>query len=157
MDSITVFLADYLIFFVLLGAIYSLYKAKKKKQFILVLVFAVVLAWDLTAIFEALYYHPRPFVSQSIEPLVASGTDSGFPSQHTAIAMAITSVIFFYDRRIATFALALTFLVGAGRVWAHVHSWTDILGGLMVGILTGFAAYKLVRLLLKIVRKSAAV
>ena len=145
MDAITVFLADYLIFVVVLLALFVLYKTKKKWEFILAVALAVILAWDLVALFEALYYHPRPFVSQNIEPLVVSGTDSGFPSQHTAIAMALATVIYFYNRSAAALALGLTLLIGVGRVLAHVHSWIDILGGLMVGVAAGFAGYQVAR------------
>ncbi len=148
MDAVIIFLANYLIFIMGLIAVFVAYKAKKHREFILALVLAGILALDLSVLAGTLYYNPRPFVSQGIEPLISHSPDNGFPSQHTVIAMTLTSVIYFYRRRLAAVALVLTLLVGAGRVWAHVHSWIDILGGLAVGAVAGYAGVILARYLL---------
>ncbi|MBI2285228.1 phosphatase PAP2 family protein [Candidatus Saccharibacteria bacterium] len=148
MDAVIIFLASYLIFAIGLMAAFVAYKAKKRREFILALVIAGILALDLSILAGVLYYNPRPFVSQGIEPLISHSPDNGFPSQHTVIAMALTSVIYFSRRQIGAVALVLTFLVGAGRVWAHVHSWTDILGGLLIGATAGYVGVILARYLL---------
>ncbi|MEX0881569.1 MAG: phosphatase PAP2 family protein [Candidatus Saccharimonadales bacterium] len=148
MDAVIIFLANYLIFVIGLMAVFVAYKAKKRREFILALVLAGILALDLSVLAGTLYYNPRPFVSQGIEPLISHGPDNGFPSQHTVIAMTLTSVIYFYRRQIGAVALALTLLVGAGRVWAHVHSWIDILGGLVVGAIAGYAGVILAKFML---------
>ena len=148
MDAVIIFLANYLIFVIGLMAAFAAYKAKKRREFILALVLAGILALDLSVLAGALYYNPRPFVSQGIEPLISHGPDNGFPSQHTVIAMTLTSVIYFYRRQLAAITFTLTLLVGAGRVWAHVHSWIDILGGLVVGAIAGYAGVILARYLL---------
>ena len=148
MDWLIIFLANYLIFAIGLMAVFVAYKAKKRREFILALVLAGILALDLSALAGALYYNPRPFVSQGIEPLISHGPDNGFPSQHTVIAMTLTSVIYFYRRQLGAVALTLTLLVGAGRVWAHVHSWVDILGGLVIGAIAGYAGVILAKFVL---------
>jgi undecaprenyl-diphosphatase len=148
MDSIVVFLASYLIFAVVLLAILAAYRTKKRREFIVALVLAGIIAWDLSAIAGSLFYNPRPFVSQNIEPLVAHGPDNGFPSQHTVLAMTLSAVIYFYWRRLAIMAFVLTLLVGAGRVWADVHSWIDIMGGLAIGAIAGYAGFKIAKFLL---------
>jgi membrane-associated phospholipid phosphatase len=115
----------------------------------LALLLAGFLAWLLSGIAGALYFNPRPFVEHNIQPLFAHGPDNGFPSEHTVLAMTLTSVIYFYRRRLATAALAMTLLVGAGRVWAHVHSWIDIAGGLVIGAAAGIAGVYLARYISK--------
>ncbi|MBI4033604.1 phosphatase PAP2 family protein [Candidatus Saccharibacteria bacterium] len=148
MDSVIVFLANYLIFGVGLLAVLAAYKTQKRREFILALIAAAILAWDLSLIADALYYNPRPFVSQNIEPLISHSPDNGFPSQHTATAMMLTGVIYFYRRQLAIVAFFLTLLVGSGRVWAHVHSWVDILAGLVIGAIAGYAGYKIAQFLM---------
>lgn len=148
MDSIVVFLANYLIFVIGLLAIFVAYRVKNRRQFVLAAALAGILAWDLSTIAGALYYNPRPFVSQGIEPLIPHGPDNGFPSQHTLLAMTLTSVIYFYRRWLAAVALVLTLLVGAGRAWAHVHSWIDILGGLVIAAIAGYTGVILAKFLL---------
>ena len=149
MDSIIVFLANYLILAIVLLAVFVSYKAEKQRQFLLAVILAGILALVLAAIAGALFYSPRPFVSQNIKPLFPHGPDNGFPSQHTVLAMTLTAVIYFYRRQLAAIAFLLTLLVGAGRVWAHVHSWIDILGGLAVGAIAGYAGYKLAKFLIQ--------
>lgn len=148
MDWLIVFLANYLILVIGLLAVFVGYRVKQQTAFILAVVLAAILAFDLSAIAGAIYYNPRPFVSQNIEPLIAHGPDNGFPSQHTVVAMTLSIVMYFYRRRLAAVALVLTFLVGAGRVWAHVHSWVDILGGLAIGIVAGYAGFVLAKFVL---------
>lgn len=148
MDSIIIFLANYLIIVIGLVAILAWRKTKNRREFILAVILAGILAFDLSAIAGALFYNPRPFVSQNIEPLISHGPDNGFPSQHTVLAMTLTAVIYFYRRHLAVAAFILTLLVGSGRVWAHVHSWIDILGGLAVGTIVGYAGVTLAKFFL---------
>lgn len=148
MDSVIVFLASYLIFTIVLAAIFVGYRTKRRREYILALILAGILAWDLSAIAGALFVNPRPFVSLNIEPLIPHGPDNGFPSQHVVLAMTLTAVIYFYWRRLAVAAFILTLLVGAGRVWAHVHSWIDIVGGLAIGAIAGYAGVILARFLI---------
>ena len=148
MDWLIVFLANYLILVIGLLAVFVGYKTGKRREFILTVVMAGILALDLVAIAGALYYNPRPFVSQNIEPLISHGPDNGFPSQHTVVAATLTAIIYFYGRRLVLAAFILTLLVGAGRVWAHVHSWIDILGGLAVGAVAGYAGFVLAKFVL---------
>ena len=148
MDPIIVFLANYLFLVLVLLLIFAGYIIKDWREYILAIIIAVILAWDLSAIAGALFYNPRPFVTQGIEPLFPHGVDNGFPSQHTVFAMTLTSVIYFYQRRLAIAAFIITFLIGSGRVWAHVHSWIDIIGGLAIGAIAGYAGVKIARFLL---------
>lgn len=145
MDPLIIFLGKYLILLVVLLAVYAVYAERKRREIILALLLAGFLAWGLSALAGALYFHPRPFVEHNIQPLFEHGPDNGFPSQHALLAAALTTVIFFYRRPLAIAALIMTLLVGASRVWAHVHSWVDILGGLAIGAIAGIAGVLLAR------------
>jgi undecaprenyl-diphosphatase len=148
MDPIIIFLAKYLIFVIMGLAVVVAYELKNRREYWLAIIIAGILALDLSLLAGWLFYNPRPFVVYGIEPLVAHGPDNGFPSQHALMAMTATSVIYFYRQRLAAVAFVMTLLVGAGRVWADVHSWIDIAGGLVIGAAAGYAGVKIIRFLL---------
>lgn len=150
MDNLIIFCAKYLIFILVLVVFLIWLKAaaKIRWQFAAAVVLAGVTAFALSKIIGALYYHPRPFMVQNIQPLISHGYDNGFPSDHTLLAMTLSTVVYYYRRRLAAGLFGLTLLVGIGRVLAHVHSPLDILGGLILGAFAGWAGYQLAKKLL---------
>lgn len=145
MDSVIIFCAKYLFLaaILILGFVWLKVNRAKKLELVIATILAGVLAYGLMKLAGWLYYDPRPFVSQHIKPLVAHGADNGFPSEHTVFTMMISSVIYLYNKRLGFAAFVITLIVGTSRVLAHVHSPVDILAGIVVGTLTGFAGYSL--------------
>jgi len=143
MDSLTIFCAQYLLVFVVLGLVLAWLRTSRnlKVQFIAAAVIAGIVALLLSRIASRLYYDPRPFVSEHVKPLVSHAADNGFPSDHALFTMTLTAVAFFYHRKIALGMLVLTILVGIARVLAKVHSPLDIAGAWIFGILGGIAGY----------------
>jgi len=97
----------------------------------------------------ALHSDPRPFVQDpSVHPWFSHPADNGFPSDHTAVA-AMTSFVVLRHRRIAgVLLLAITALLGAARVAAHVHHVQDVVAGAALGLvaaLAGSLAWRAVR------------
>jgi undecaprenyl-diphosphatase len=156
-DNLIIFCAKYLIFILILAVfvIWLRLTPKLRWQFAAAVVLAGMAALIFSKIAGALYYHPRPFVVQNIKPLIAHGNDNGFPSEHALLAMTLSAVVYYYRRRLADWLFGLTFLIGLGRVFAHVHSPIDILGGLVLGILAGFVGFELAKRLLPSGQKSA--
>lgn len=107
-----------------------------------------VLALGLVAVMVkaagAVWTDPRPFVVDHVAPLISHSVDNGFPSDHTALAAAVATVVFFRHRRLGIGLLALTVVLGASRVFALVHHWPDIIGGLAIGVAAGAAAHLLI-------------
>jgi undecaprenyl-diphosphatase len=102
-----------------------------------VLVAGVTLSWLLVHVAKAAYDRDRPYGG-----LVDAGL-SAYPSGHTAYAVALVACATILVRggsgwavRFAavTVALALVVLVGATRVYLHVHYLTDVLGGAALGV-----------------------
>ncbi len=149
MDSVVIFCAKYLIIGVLLiaGYVWLSTKGPKRTEMALAIISAGVLAAILTKLAGKLYFHPRPFVTGNIKPLIAHGADNGFPSEHTVLATTLATIIYFYRRWLGLTALVIGLLIGWARVAAHVHSVVDILGGLAIGLAAGslgyLAAYRL--------------
>lgn len=156
MDNLIIFCAKYLIFIIVLAVLLIWLKlsAKTRWQLATAVILAGIIALALSKITGALYYHPRPFMTQNIEPLISHGSDNGFPSEHTLLAMTLSTVVYYYRLRLATGLFGLTLLVGISRVLAHVHSPVDILGGLVLGALAGWAGYQLAKKRLAIQKTS---
>jgi membrane-associated phospholipid phosphatase len=94
----------------------------------------------LVKVAAAMHSDPRPFVQNpSLHPWFSHSADDGFPSDHTALA-ALTSFVVVRRRLTAgLMLLALTVLMGAARVAAHVHHVQDIVAGLVIGLLAAAA------------------
>ncbi len=137
MDQIIIFFAKYVVFVVaaIAGVYWLTLNKKHKMQLALTVILAGLAAYALVKISGRLYYHPRPFVAENITPLIPHGNDNSFPSEHATFAMAITTAIFFYKKQLAYGLFLLTVLVCIGRVGAHVHYTTDVIGGLIIGAL----------------------
>jgi membrane-associated phospholipid phosphatase len=89
----------------------------------------------LVKVAGAVRVDPRPFVTNPrLVPYFTHVADNGFPSDHTAVA-ALTSFLVLRRRPLAGIGLlALTVLLGASRVIAHVHHPQDIVAGLVIGL-----------------------
>lgn len=149
MDSLIIFCGKYLVFFVFLLATYTFYRTKKRREFALAVLFAIVIAVVFSKVANALYFDPRPFVTENIKPLIAHGPDNGFPSEHTIAAMTLTTVIYYYRKKFAAWAAAMTLLVGLGRMFAHVHSAIDVIAGIAIGVIAGWAGHQIAKMISK--------
>ena len=91
----------------------------------------------------------RPYdVNTSVQLLVAKLHDYSFPSGHTAASFAsVTALYLAGERKLWKPALVLACLIAISRLYLYVHYPTDVLGGMVFGILAGFAGYWIVKLL----------
>lgn len=60
---------------------------------------------------------------------------ASFPSKHMAVAVLISLIVLSRSKFWGVVFLVLAFLVGWGRVLAQVHTWWDIFGGAVLGVL----------------------
>ena len=89
----------------------------------------------------------RPFdVITDIELLVKRPLDYSFPSGHTAASF--TSVMALYlagEKKLWIPALVLAVLIAFSRLYLYVHYPTDVLGGMIIGVISGALGYWLVQ------------
>jgi undecaprenyl-diphosphatase len=145
MDSVVIFCAKYLflVAILILGFVWLKATRAKKIELMGAVVITGIIAYALMKFAGWLYYDPRPFVTQHIKPLVAHGADNGFPSEHTVFTMAISTVIYCYNKQLGVAAFIITLIVGISRVLAHVHLPIDIIGGVLIGVIAGVIGYKI--------------
>lgn len=88
----------------------------------------------------------RPFVVDPSHPaLFAHPADNGFPSDHTAFAVAAALVVLAVRRRTGILLAVLGVLGGMARVAAHVHHVEDIVAGVAIACVAAGLAIPLAR------------
>lgn len=117
------------------------------------LVLAVSLALEALCcnlILKPLVARIRPFdMNTAAQLLISPPKDFSFPSGHTGAAFAAASALFFSKNRLWIASLILAILIAFSRLYLYVHYPTDVLGGVLLGILSGWLGYTLVDLIKK--------
>ena len=81
---------------------------------------------------NSIYYQLWLTVGQNLE------SDKSFPSGHTTAAFAsMTAVYLIGNKKISWTAYIFAFLMAVARIYLVVHFPSDVLGGLIVGIIAG--------------------
>ncbi len=87
----------------------------------------------------------RPYdVNTLVELLIGRLSDPSFPSGHTTVSFAAAAVLLYTDKRMGIPAVVLAALIGFSRLYLYVHYPSDVLAGLILGVLLGIAAIVLV-------------
>ena len=110
-------------------------------------ILAAALIVDLilcNVILKPLVARIRPFdVNTAIQLIIAKPQDYSFPSGHTDASVA--SVVALYlagEKRLWKIALILACFIAFSRMYLYVHYPTDVLGGAVVGVISGYIGYK---------------
>ena len=127
-------------------AVVLLILPKTRKTGIIV---AAALLMDLilcNLILKNLVARVRPYdVNTAIAILIKKPLDFSFPSGHTAASFAAMTALFLAKMKKAWIAaLILAVLIAFSRLYFYVHYPTDVLGGAVVGILSGIIGYAIV-------------
>ena len=95
-------------------------------------------------IIKNLFARIRPYeVIDGLILLVGKAPDYSFPSGHTGSAFALAVVIFMVmDRKYGIIALTLASLMGFSRLYVGIHYPSDVLGGVILGVVTSVIAVK---------------
>ncbi|MBQ3023486.1 MAG: phosphatase PAP2 family protein [Clostridia bacterium] len=102
-------------------------------------------------ILKPLFHRTRPFdIADGINLLISAPRDYSFPSGHTLASVISATVLLIRERKIGFFALALAILIAFSRLYLYVHFPTDILGGVIVGIIIGVLSVKTVKKIMRI-------
>ena len=99
------------------------------------------------AVLKPLAARVRPCdVNRSVTLLIVRPADYSFPSGHTGASFAAVAALYFGKNRLWLPGLVLACLIAFSRVYLYVHYPTDILAGIALGILTGWAGERAVRI-----------
>jgi membrane-associated phospholipid phosphatase len=92
------------------------------------------------------------FISNLLRNFVQNAAFRGgaFPSSHVGVAVVILIYVWHFRPRIAAFVfLPLVIALSLATIYGQYHYFTDVLAGLLMGIIIGFRAGRKSRLILK--------
>ena len=102
-------------------------------------------------IIKNIVQRPRPFVTfTDLQILIPTPSEFSFPSGHTSSSFAAAGV--FYSnlpKKFGVPAVILAGLIGLSRLYVGVHYPTDVIAGIVMGILLSFMAERLVNFVSK--------
>ena len=146
LDKIMVFitrLGDAGIIWIVLSIVLLLIPKTRKSGAVMVaaLVVDVVLC---NIVLKNLVARTRPYdVNTGVHLLVAKLHDYSFPSGHTAASFAsVTALYLAGEKKLWKFALVLACLIAISRLYLYVHYPTDVLGGILFGVISGYLGYR---------------
>ena len=98
-----------------------------------------------TAVIIRLFYFKNRPKKETYNSTLEKIDASAFPSVHSARAvfLALTFSKLFNSMQASTLLFAIAGIVCYSRIAIKKHYWTDVIGGIVLGILTFFAVNKL--------------
>lgn len=108
---------------------------------------------------KGLFSRPRPFVvNELITPLVGGVSPyRSFPSGHSGGSFAaMLALSKWVPKKVGIPAIILATMVALSRLYVGVHYPTDILGGFVVGLISSFVAYRIVKYAMRKREKKSA-
>lgn len=148
LDGLGIFLSQYLPYLFVLAFIVLVLKEKGNRRRLFLFcegALSVILARGLlTEIIRFFYNHPRPFEALNFTPLIPE-SGSSFPSGHAAFFFALSFVVFYANREWGIWFFVLSSINGLARIFVGVHWPLDVLGGVVIGLLSGWAIHRLLK------------
>nr|WP_308565378.1 phosphatase PAP2 family protein [uncultured Peptostreptococcus sp.] len=119
---------------------------KKTRKIGFVMIIALILNGIIcNIILKPMLARIRPFdVNTAVKLLINKPRDFSFPSGHTSASFTAASVLFFRKSKLFVPSLVLAFLISFSRIYLYVHYPSDVLAGLVLGILCGYIGHRAV-------------
>lgn len=134
----------------IVAAIFLLLKQKYRLGGLMLSCALVVDVIACNLILKPLIHRMRPFeFDTTIQLLISKPTDFSFPSGHTAAAFAAATVIYQIDKKWGIAAFLLAILISFSRLYLYVHFPSDVVAGIILGVLSGVCGIWIAKLIYK--------
>ena len=127
-----------------LFVIWMIVRLKKKALIVIFGCAFSILVADVTAarVIKPLMTRPRPqFSEPHVRLLVPSQASYGFPSNHASNAFAVATFLGLAVMGLGPLATILAAIIGYSRIYVGVHYPLDVIGGALVGMISGIFVY----------------
>ena len=143
LDVIGIFFAQYLAYLMVLAALFLILKERDWKRrvyhFSLASLSVILSRGIITEIIRFFYHNPRPYMALNFKPLLSGEISFSFPSGHMAAYFALALAVFYINKKAGQWFLGIVVLMGIARIFVGVHWPSDILGGIVVAVLSFYA------------------
>jgi len=147
LDWLGIFLAKYLPYILIILAICLFFKEKNWKHqlyYFSFVVLSIILSRGIITEFIKFFWHrERPFLAMNFQPLAMPWSSWSFPSGHAAAFFALAFSIFFINKYWGIWFLIAVCLMGLARIFIGIHWPTDILGGILIALISVLIIKKL--------------
>ena len=128
---------------ILLGITLSCFRTHRQTAILLIMALAIEMI-VCNGVLKPFFDAPRPFeLNPAVTMLIDRPLDASFPSGHTAAAFCAVTALYLAKEKYWYIALLPAILIAFSRLYLYVHFPTDILGGILTGACSAFAAYLL--------------
>ncbi|OGM89643.1 hypothetical protein A3J77_01620 [Candidatus Wolfebacteria bacterium RBG_13_41_7] len=148
LDWLGIFFADYAPYFLVLLAIYFLFKEKSRVRrvyfFSLASLSVILSRGIITELIRFFYNRQRPFEVLPIQTLIGQDPGGSLPSGHAAAFFALFLTLYYFAKKNnwnlkpPWWSLGIISAMGIARIFIGVHWLTDILVGAAIGLLSAF-------------------
>ena len=103
---------------------------------------AIVARGVVVELIRFFYHRPRPISVDAVHHLVMN-TEWSFPSGHASFFFALSTGVYLYNKKLGIIFYLVSLLMGIARIFIGVHWPSDILGGILLGIVTALIVQKI--------------
>jgi undecaprenyl-diphosphatase len=145
LDAFAIFFAKYFSYFLIFLTLLFLFKNFKKYWPIIekATLAGIISRLGFTEIIYFFWKRPRPFMGHKVNLLINYPSNPSFPSGHAAFYFAFSTVVYSYNKKAGLLFFLASFLISFSRVFCGIHWPSDIIGGLMIGVISGFIVLRL--------------
>lgn len=153
LDAMMIFISKYaLVVFAATLVIIWITGNQHSKRAVLYAGVSGVLALFINFLIAKVYFEPRPFVTHSVHLLIPHAKDASFPSDHTSGAFGLAIGMRLYKRKWGKWMLVFAVLTGFSRIFVGHHYPGDVLGSMIVALVSSLVVARFRRYLEPIVR-----
>lgn len=117
---------------------------RENRQAVIFALLALIVGFTIDIIISYIFPRERPFVAypELVKNLNLTVDLTSFPSRHAMAVFAMAGSIWLADlwhfRNWGIFLFIVAFLISVSRIAAGVHYPTDIIGGMIIGVLSAW-------------------
>ncbi len=130
------------IMWIAIALIFIVFKDKKLKTLGFLILCALLLNYILCdLIIKNIVARPRPYNTLNIDLLIPKLNSYSFPSGHTSSSFAACFILSKFFKKYSILFFSFAILMGISRIYLNMHYTTDVLAGIILGLLNGMVVF----------------